>query len=133
MYSAYNEGKSVIAERFIRTLKNKIFKHMTAFSKNVYFDVLDDFVRIIKVKPSDITDDYHVESHENLNKRDPKFKFGDHVGISKYKNIFSKGYTLNWSGEVFVISKIKNTVPWTYFINDLNGEKITGSFYEKEL
>ena len=62
-----------------------------------------------------------------------KFKLGDHVRISKYKNILAKGYTPNWSEEIFVISKIKNTVPWTYVVSDLNGEEITGSFYEKEL
>ena len=100
MYSTYNEGKSVVAERFIRTLKNKIFKHMTAISKNVYFDVLNDIVnkynntvhRTIKVKAIDITDGYYVESKENANKKDPKFKIGDHVRISKYKNIFAKVY-----------------------------------------
>ena len=68
----------------------------------------------------------------DFNKRDPKFKVGDHVRISIYKNIFAKGYTPNWSEEVFVVSKIKNTVPWTYVISDMNGEEITWSFYEKE-
>ena len=68
-----------------------------------------------------------------LIKKDIKFKVGDHVRISKYKNIFAKGYTPNWSEEDFVVSKIKNTVTWTYFINDLDGEEITGSFYKKEL
>ena len=68
-----------------------------------------------------------------LNEKEPKFKVGDHVRISKYKNIFAKGYTQNWSEEVFVVSTIKDTVPWTYAISDLNGELITGSFYEKEL
>ena len=67
------------------------------------------------------------------NNKDPKFKVGDRVRTSKYKNIFAKGYTPNWSEEVFVIKKVKNTVPWTNVINDLNGEKITGTFYEKEL
>ena len=67
------------------------------------------------------------------NDKDPKFKAGYHVRISKYKNIFAKGYTPSWSKEVFVISKIKNTVSWIYVINDLNGEKIIGTFYEKEL
>ena len=66
-------------------------------------------------------------------KKDPKFKVGDFVRISNYKNIFAKGYTPNWSEEIFIVSKIKNTVPWTYVISDLNGEEITGSFYEKEL
>ena len=141
MYSTYNEGKSAVAERFIRTLKSKIFKHMTAISKNVYFDVLDNIVnkfnntnhRTIKIKHIDVSSNSYVEYNENSNKKDPKFKVGDRVRISKYKNIFAKGYAPNWSEEVFVVSKIKNTVPWTYVVSDLNGEEITGSFYEKEL
>ena len=141
MYSTCNKGKSVVAERFIRTLKKKIFKHMTAISKNVYFNVLDDIVnkyyktvhKTIKTKPIDVTGDSYTECHEDFNKKDPKFKVGDHVRISKYKNIFAKGYTPNWSEEVFVVSKIKNTVPWIYVVSDLNCEEITGSFYEKEL
>ena len=68
-----------------------------------------------------------------LNERDPKFKGGDHVRISKYKNIFAEGYTPNWSEEIFVLKKIKNTVSWTYVINDLNGEEIVETFYEKRL
>ena len=139
MYSTYNEGKSVVAERFIRTLKNKIFKHMTAISKNVYFDVLDNIVnkynntvhRTIKMKPIDVTDDSYAEYNEDFNKKDPKFKVGDHVRISKYKNIFAKGYTQNWSEEVFVVSKIKNTVLWTYVISNLSGQPITGIFMKK--
>ena len=141
MYSTYNEGKSVSAERFIRTLKNKIFKHMAAISKNVYFDVLDDIVnkynntvhRTIKMKPIEVTDDYYAEYDERPNKKNPKFKVGDKVRISKYQNFFAKGYTPNWSEEVFIINKIKNTVPWTYAISHLNGEEITRSFDEKEL
>ena len=89
--------------------------------------------RTIKTKPIDVTGDSYAKYNENSNKKDPKFKVGDHVRISKYKNIFAKGYTPNWSEEIFVISKIKNTVPWTYVINDLNGEETIGSFYEKEL
>ena len=141
MYSAFNEGKSVVAERFIRTLKNKILKHMTAISKNVYFNVLEDIVdkynntvhRTIKMKPIEVTDDSYAEYNEESNKRNPKFKVSDHVRISKYKNIFTKEYIPNWSEEIFIVSKIKNTVPWTYAISDLNGEEIKGSFYEKEL
>ena len=141
IYSTFNEGKSVVAEKFITTLKNKIFKHMTAISKNVYFDVLDDIVnkynntahRTIKMKPINVTDDSFVKYNEKSNKKDPKFKVGDHVRISKYKNIFAKRYSPNWSEEAFVINKIRNTVPWTYVINGLNDEEITGSFYEKEL
>ena len=85
------------------------------------------------MKPIDVTSDSHAEYNEDSNVTKPKFKVGDHVRISKYKNIFAKGYTQNWSEEVFVVSKIKDTVPWTYVISDLNGEPITGSFYEKEL
>ena len=141
MYSTYNEGKSVVAERFIRTLKNKIFKHITAISENVYFDVLDDIFNkhnntvhgTINMKPIDVTDDPYAEYNENFNKKDPKFKVGNHVRISKYKNIFAKGYAPNWSEEAFVVSKIKDTVPWSYVVSDLNGDEITGSFYEKEL
>ena len=85
------------------------------------------------MKPIDVTSDSYAEYNEDSIVTKPKFKVGDHVRISKYKNIFAKGYTQNWSEEVFVVSKIKNTVPWTYVVSDLNGEKITGSFYEKEL
>ena len=141
IYSTCNEGKSVAAERFIGALKNKIFKPMTAISKNIYFEVLDDIVnkynktvhKTIKIKPIDVTDDSYSEYNEEFNKKDTKFKAGYHVRISKYKNIFAKGYTPNWSEEFFVVSKIKNAVPWTYVVSDLNGEEITGSFYEKEL
>ena len=119
MHSIYIKEKSVVAERFIRTPKNKIFKHMTAISKNLYFDVLDDIVnrynntvhRTIKMKPVDVKDITYVDSKKEVNDKDPKFKVGDHVRISKYKNIFPKGYTPNWSEEVFVVNKIKNTVP----------------------
>ena len=85
------------------------------------------------MKPIDVTSDSYAEYNEDSHEKDPKFKVGDRVRISKYKNIFAKGYTPNWSEEVFVINKIKNTVSWTYAISDLNGEEITGSFYEKEL
>ena len=141
MYSTHNEGKSVAAERFIRTIKNKIYKHMTSISKNVYIDKLDDIAneynntkhRTAKMKPIDVKDNTYNDFGKEVNDNDPKFKAGDHVRISKYKNIFAKGYTPNWSEEVFVIKKIKNTVPWTYVIDDLYGEEITGTFYEKEL
>ena len=81
----------------------------------------------------DVKDNTYIDSSKEINDKDPKFKVGDHVRISKYKNIFAKGYTPNWSEEVFVVSKIKNTVPWTYVINDLNGEEIVGKCYEKKL
>ena len=141
MYLTHNEGKSVVAGRFFRTLKNKIYKHMNSISKNVYIDKLDDIVneynntyhRAIKMKHVDVKDNTYIDFREEVNNKDLKFKIGDHVRISKYKNVFAKGYMPNWSEEVFVVSKIKNTVPWTYVINDLNGEEIIGTFYEKEL
>ena len=141
MYSTFNEGKSVVAERFVRTLRNKMCKHMTAISKKVDFDLLDDIVdeynntyhKTIKMKPVDVGDDSFAEYNEESNKKDPKFKVGDHVRISKFKNVFAKGYTPNWSEEIFVVKKIKNTVSWTYIINALNGGEIVRSFYEKEL
>ena len=140
MHSTYNEGKSVLAERFIRTLKNKILKPMTAISKNVYFNVLDNIVKKYnnkvhrtRMKPIHVTSDTYAEYDGGSNENDPIFKVGDCVRISKYKNIFAKGYSQNWSEEVFIISKIKNTVSWTYVISDLNGEPIAGSFYEKIL
>ena len=87
----------------------------------------------MKMKPIDVTSDSYAEYNEDSNVTKPKFKVGDHVRILKYKNIFAKGYTQNCSEEVFVVSKIKDTVSWTYVISDLNDEKIAGSFYEKEL
>ena len=87
----------------------------------------------MKIKPINVTSDSYAESNEDSNKRNPKFKVGDNVRISKYKNLFAKGYVPNWLEEIFVIKKVKNTVPWTYDINDVNNEEIIGSFYEKEL
>ena len=139
MYSTHNEGKSVVAERFIRTIKNKIYKHMTSISKNVYIDKLDDIIhkynnkkhRTINMKPIDVKDNTYIDFGKEVKDNDPKVKVGDHVRISKY--IFAKDSTPNWSEEVFVIKKLKNTVLWTYVIDNLNGEEITGAFYEKEL
>ena len=90
------------------------------------------------MKPVDVKDNAYIDSmelHSNkeVNDKDPKFKVGDHVRVSKYKNIFGKGYTPNWSEKVFMIEKCKNTVPQTYVINDINGGKIIGTFYEEEL
>ena len=126
MYSTYNEGKSVVAERFIRTLKNKLYKHMTATNKNVYYDVLDDIVNefnntkhsTIKMKPKDVKDDttkssaiarnkrVHIDEH---NEKSARYNVGDRVRISKLKNIFAKEYTPNWSKEIFVANKINDT------------------------
>ena len=141
MYSIHNEGKSVDAERFIKTLETKIYKYMISVSKNVYIDKLDNIVneynntchRTIKMKTVDVKNNSYIDFKKEVNDKDPKFKVGDHVRISKYKNIFAKGYTPNQSEEVSVIKKVKNTVLWTYVINYLNGEEIIRTFQEKEL
>ena len=141
MYSRHDEGKSVVAKRFIRTLGNKIYKYMTSISKNVHIDKLDDIMNnynnayhsTIKMKPADVKSNTCIQSSKEINDRDLKFETGDIVKISKSKNIFAKGFTPNWSEEVFVINKVKNIVPWIYFINDPNGEEIVGIFYEKNL
>ena len=141
MYSTYNEGKSVVAERFIRTLKNKLYKHMTAIGKNVYWNVLDDVVekyndtinRSIGMKPKDVRNDKKAVYVAESNEKSARFSVGNRVRISKFKNIFTKEYTPNWSNEIFLVNKIKNTVHWTYELKDLNGEDIIGSFYDREL
>ena len=106
-------GSSVVAIRFIRTLKNKIYNYITSISKNMYINKLDDIVHkynntysTIKIKSSK-----YIDFHKKNNKRS-KFKVGDRVRISKCRNIFAKAYLPNWSEEVFVVIKVKNTVPW---------------------
>ena len=150
MYSTFNEGKSVVAERFIRTLKNKLYKHMMATGKNVYYDVLDDIVNkydntkhsTIKMKPKDVKNDTTKSSAiarskrvytDGHNEKSARCNVGDRVRISKFKNIFAKGYTPNWSREIFIVNKINDTAPYTYNLKDLNGEEIIGSFYDREL
>ena len=114
---------------------------MTSISKNAYIDKLDDTVhkynnkkhRTIKMKHFNAKDNTYIDFGKEANDNDPKFKVGEHARISKYKNIFAKGYTPNWSEEISVIKEIKNKSPWTYVINDVNGEEIIGTFHEKEL
>ena len=142
MYSTYNEGKSVVAERLIRTLKNKLYKHMTATGEKVYYDVLDDVVNkynntkhsTIKMKPIDVRDNnnkrVYIDEHIEKGRR---FKVGDRVRISKFNNIFAKGYAPNWSSEIFIVDKVNDTVPHTYNLKDLNDEEIIGSCYDREL
>ena len=140
MYSTYNEGKSVVAEIFIKTLKNKLYKHITATGKKVYDHVLDDVVNeynntkhsTIKIKPIDVKNNKRVYIDEH-NEKDSRVKVGDRVRLSKIKNIFAKGYTPNWNTEIFIVYKINDTVPYTYNLKDLNDEEIIGSFYDKEL
>ena len=141
MYSTFNEGKSVVAERFIRKLKNKLYKHLTATGKNVYYDVLDDVINeynntkhsTIKMKPKDVKDDNNRVYIDEHHKKSARYNEGDRVRISKFKNIFAKGYIPNWSKEIFIIDKINDTVPYTYNLKDLNDEEIIGSFYDREL
>ena len=114
---------------------------MFSISKNGYIDKLDDIVNkynntyhsTIKMKPVDVKSNTYIDSNKEINEKEPKFKIGDIARISKYKNIFTKGYIPNWSEEVFVIKKVKNTVLWTYVISDINEEEIIGALYEKEL
>ena len=146
MYSTFNEGKSVVAEIFIRILKNKLYKHLTATSKNVYYDVLDDVVNeynntkhnTIKIEPKDVKNDTTKSSATALNKRvyigkSARYNVGDRVRTSKFQNIFAKGYTPNWSREIFIVNKINDTVPYTYNLKDLNDEEMVDSYYDREL
>ena len=106
----------------------------------MYIDKLDDIVneynntyhRAIKMKSAEVKQNAYIDFSEKVNSEDSKFKVSNHVRISKYKIIFAKGYTPNWSEEVFVIKEVKNTVPWTYVICNLNGDEIIGTFYAKE-
>ena len=126
-YSTHNEGKSLVAEGFITTLKNKIYKYMTSLSKSVYIDKLDNIVnkynntyhRKIKMKPVDVKSSTDIDFDKENNEKDPKFKVGEDVEISKYKNISAKDYVPNQSEKVFVIKKVKNIVPWTYAIRNI--------------
>ena len=102
MHSTHNEGRSVVAERLIRTLKNKIYKHMAAVSKNVHIDKLNYIVNqynntnhtAVKMIPADVKDNTYIDFNKEVNDKHPKFKVGDHVRISKYKNIFKHKTTL---------------------------------------
>ena len=122
-----DETNSVVAERFIRMLKNKIYKYITSVLKNVYIEKLDDIVNkynntyhsTTKTKPTDIKSIIYIDSSKENNDKNPKFKIGDIVRISKYNSFSAKDYIPNWSEEVYVIQKVKNIVPWTYVINDL--------------
>ena len=136
MYSMHNEGKSIIFERFIRTLKKEIYKYMTSVSKNVYIDKLDNIVdkynnryqSAIKMKPVDVKSSTYIDSSKESNNKDHKFKIGDIIRILKYKNNFAKGYISTWSEDVFVIKKVKNIVPWTYVNYHINEVEILVRF-----
>ena len=141
MYSTHNEGNSVIPERFIRTLKNKIYKYMTSVSKNVYIDksacIINEYKNrhhgTIEMKPNDVKSSNYIDFAVENKDKDLKYEVGNHLRISRYKNIFARGYAANWSVEVFVIKNVKNTVPWTDIIEDLNGEEIVRTFYDRKI
>ena len=128
MYSTYNEGKTVIAERFIKTLKAKIYKKMTANDRTSYLSYLNKLVDqynttyhySINIKPIN-ADYYDLTEKIQTNPQASKFKVNDRVRITKDKNVFSKNYTKNWSREIFIIDSVLKTSSWTYKIKDLNG------------
>ena len=129
-YSVHNERKSVVAERFIRTLKNKIYKYMSSIAKHMYIDKLSDIVNhynntyysTIKMKPADAKYNTYIDFDKENNEKDPKFNVDGHVRISKYKNILAKDYIPIWSEKVFVIKKVKNTVPRIHVISYLSSK-----------
>ena len=114
---------------------------MTSILKNVYINKLEDIFNkysntyrsAIKLKPVYVKSSTYIDFSKEHNDKDPKFKIGNIIRISKYKNIFAKGYVPNWCEEVFVIKKDKTTVPWTYVISDIKIEELVGMFYKKEL
>ena len=128
MYSTHNEGKFVVAERFIRTLKNKIYKYMTSISKNVYFDKFDYIVNkhnntyhsTIKMKPADVKSSTYIDSSKEINNKNPKFKICDIVRLSKYKNIFAKAYISNWSEKTDFDNKLKHITSNKNELNELS-------------
>lgn len=149
MYSTFSTKKAAICERFNRTLKNKMWKQFSYRGSYKWIDILQSLVdeynstkhRTIKMKPNDVGYDdemyllntvYHLNSRVPLQQKS-KFKVGDFIRISKYKHVFSKGYTPNWTTEIFKVRKVQQTAPITYLLSDLNGVEIKGSFYKEEL
>lgn len=141
--------KAAMAERSIRTLKQKIFKYLTYADTFTFIDKLQDFVnaynntyhRTIRMKPSEVNDRNILQVYENIKKSQripvkkskPKLKVGDHVRISKEKGIFAKGYDRNWCREIYRVTTVVRRKPVVYRLVDLSGEEITGTFYELEL
>jgi len=147
LYATENEEKSSVVERWNRTMKEKMFNYFTANNANKYIDVLDNFVERYDMRHSSIKmTSVEVKNKENevrvyrnlypdLTRRPmrAKFKTDDKVRILKKKGLFEKGFTPNWTEEVFTVSKIQRTNPVTYKIIDYNDEEIQGTFYEQEL
>ena len=148
LYSTENEEKSSMVEKWIRTMKEKMWKYFSANSTNVYINVLPDLVseynntrhssiKMALVKPSKKENELRVwrnlyPEHHEIYDIKPKFSVGDKVRISKKKKTFEKGYTSRWTEEIFTIIEVKRMSPVTYKIADLNGEEITGTFYEPD-
>ena len=149
LYSTENEEKSSVVERWIRTMKEKVWKYFTDNNTRVYLDILPDLVedynntrhsciKMTLVEGSKKKNELRVwrnlyPKHLEIRDIKPKFSIGDKVRISKKKKTFEKGYTTRWTEEIFTIAKVKHTSPVTYKIADLNGEEIQGTFYEPEL
>ena len=125
----------------LKLVFKKMFKYMISISKNMYTDKINEKVNkynntyhwTIKMKPVDVNLSMHIDFNKENNKEGLVFKVGHHVRISKYKNIFAKGYVPNWSEDIYVILKVKNSIPWTYVISDFKSEKSVGMFPEKEV
>ena len=143
LYSTENEEKSSVVERWIRTMKEKMWKYFTANSTNVYINkeynnTRHSSIKMTPVKASKKENELGVwrnlyPEHLEIRDKKPDFSIGDKVTISKKKKTFEKGYTTRWTEEIFTIVEVKPSRPPTYKIADLNGEKIQGSFYEPEL
>ena len=149
LYSTFSNLKASICERFNRTLKNKMWIQFSLQGNYKWFDILTDLIssynntrhRTIKIKPKDVTKENEKKILFNIYKkfqiktmrRKPKFKIGDEVRISKFKHTFEKGYTPNWTTEIFTISQVRDSEPTTYFLKDYQNKPISGSFYEQEL
>lgn len=143
------DTKCSLVERVIKSVKGKLFKYLTHVNSYRYIDVFDKIVqsynnsyhRTIKMAPNDVNDDNILEVYNNIKesqkvpakKEKPKLKVGDYIRITKSKGVFSKGYSPNWTGEVFKIKSIVRRKPPVYYIVDLEGEDILGTFYEHEL
>ena len=149
LYATENEEKSSIAERWIRTMKEKMFKYFTDYKTNRYIDVLPDLVEDYNNAVHSSTKFTPVEASKKKNelkvwrnlypdryktsRLNPKFSVGDEVRITKKKKAFEKGYTTRWTNEIFTIKEIRETDPITYKLEDLEGEEIKGTFYTEEL
>lgn len=149
MYSTFSTKKAAICERFNRTLKNKMWKKFSFRGSFKWIDILPSLIddynhtkhRTIEMKPYDVTyedeefllNGVYKPDRRITTRKKKTFKVGDFVRISKYKHVFSKGYTPNWTVEVFKVRRVQETNPITYLLTDLDNVEIKGSFYHEEL